>query len=74
MTANAFAERWVGALRGECLDRIWIVNRHQLEHLLDVYTVQYNRDRPHRSFPLGRPTNRHQRLPAVRDGISADAD
>jgi len=31
--ANAYAERSVGKLRRECLDRILIVNRRHLEHV-----------------------------------------
>ena len=53
--ANAYAERWVGTLRRECLDRILIINRRQLEHLLRVYTAHYNRHRPHRSLSLQPP-------------------
>ena len=53
--ANAYAERWVGTLRRECLDRILIVNRRQLEHVLRVYAAHYNRHRPHRSLSLQPP-------------------
>jgi transposase InsO family protein len=48
--ANAYAERWVGTLRRECLDRILIINRRHLEHVLRLYTAHYNRHRPHRSL------------------------
>ena len=47
--------RWVGTLRRECLDRILIVNRRQLEHVLRVYAAHYNRHRPHRSLSLQPP-------------------
>jgi len=47
--ANAYDKRWVGTLRRECLDRILIINRRQLEHVLRVYTAHYNRHRPYRS-------------------------
>jgi hypothetical protein len=29
-------ERWVGSVRRECLDRLLIVGRRQLEHVLRV--------------------------------------
>ena len=61
--ANAYAERWVGTLRRECLDRILIVNRRQLEHVLHIYTVHYNRHRPHRSLSL-RPPDKSASAPA----------
>ena len=36
-------ERWVGSIRRECLDRMLIVGRRQLEHVLRVYAHHYNR-------------------------------
>jgi transposase InsO family protein len=59
--ANAYAERWVGTLRRDCLDRILTVNRRQLEHVLRVYTAHYNRHRPHRSLSLQPPDGKHFR-------------
>jgi transposase InsO family protein len=53
--ANAYAERWVGTLRRECLDRILIVNRRQLELVLRVCAAHYNRHRSHRSPSLQPP-------------------
>jgi hypothetical protein len=43
------------ALRRKCLDRILIVNRRQLKHLLRLYTAHYNQHRPHRSLSLQPP-------------------
>jgi putative transposase len=54
--ANAFAERWVRTVRTDCLDRILILGRRQLEHVLRVYRRHYNEHRPHRSFELLPPT------------------
>jgi putative transposase len=55
--ANAFAERWVGTVRRELLDRMLIVGRRHLETVLSDYVVHYNQHRPHRSLgqipPLG---------------------
>ncbi|MCP5029943.1 MAG: transposase family protein [Actinomycetia bacterium] len=48
--ANAFAERWIGTLRRELLDRTLIRNRRQLERLVIDYTDHYNQQRPHRSL------------------------
>jgi transposase InsO family protein len=53
--ANAFMERWVGTVRRECLDRMLIVGRRQLEHVLRVYIRHYNRRRPHRALELRAP-------------------
>jgi hypothetical protein len=39
--ANAHMERWVGTVRRECLDRLLIVGRRQLEHVLRVYVTHY---------------------------------
>jgi putative transposase len=53
--ANAHAERWVGSVRSECLDRLLIFSRRQLEHVLRVYARHYNRHRPHRSLAFRPP-------------------
>jgi len=53
--ANAVAERFVGTARRECLDRLLIVNRRHLEHVLRVYVDHYNAHRPHRSLGLTPP-------------------
>jgi len=53
--ANAFAERWVGTVRRDCLDWILIVSRRQLEQVLRVYVDHYNSHRPHRALGLTPP-------------------
>jgi len=50
--ANAFAERWVRTIRADCLDRIIILGRPHLEHVLRVYRRHYNEHRPHRALEL----------------------
>jgi putative transposase len=52
--ANAHMERWVGTVRRECLDRLLILGRRQLNHLVRVYVQHYNR-RPHRALDLSPP-------------------
>jgi putative transposase len=54
-TANAFAERWVGTVRAECLDWLLIAGRDHLEQVLRVYVGHYNRHRPHRALGLDAP-------------------
>jgi putative transposase len=53
--ANAFAERWVGTVRRDCLDWLLIASRRQLERVLRVYVDHYNRHRPHRALELTAP-------------------
>jgi hypothetical protein len=40
--ARAHAERWVESLRRECLDRLLILGRGQLERTVRVYAEHYN--------------------------------
>jgi putative transposase len=53
-------ERWVGSVRRECLDRLLILGRRQLEHLLRVYVQHYNQQRPHRALNLSSPEASNQ--------------
>jgi putative transposase len=56
--ANAHVERWVGTVRRECLDRLLILGRRQLTHVLRVYVQHYNGARPHRALDLTTPDPR----------------
>jgi transposase InsO family protein len=55
--ANAYAERWVGTVRREVLDRMLIFGCQQLRFVLAEFADHYNVHRPHRSLgqapPLG---------------------
>jgi putative transposase len=53
--ANAYAERWVQTVRGECLNWLLIVGRGHLEQALRVYAAHYNIHRPHRALALQAP-------------------
>jgi putative transposase len=56
--ANAYAERWIRTLRSDCLDRILILGRRHLEHVLRIYRRHYNEHRPHRALHLLPPNGR----------------
>jgi putative transposase len=63
--ARAHAERWVGSVRRECLDRLLILGRRHLASVLREYTSHYNEHRPHRSLeqlpPLVTPAATEER-------------
>jgi putative transposase len=65
--ARAHAERWVGSLRRECLDRLLIFGRRHLEGVVAAYTLHYNEHRPHRSLgqrpPLAPSPPTEERVP-----------
>lgn len=63
--ANAFAERFVGTLRRECLDHTLILGRGHLESVLRIYVDHCDGHRPHRSLSMEPPSPRH---PSVLDG------
>ena len=54
--ANTFAERWIGSIRRELLDRTIIWNRKQLDRLVRDYIEHHNRHRPHQSLKQRPPT------------------
>ncbi|MGB5759561.1 MAG: integrase core domain-containing protein [Acidimicrobiales bacterium] len=54
--ANSFAERWIGSIRRELLDRTIIWNRRQLERLVADYIEHYNAHRPHQSLDQRPPS------------------
>ncbi len=53
--ANAVAERWVGTVRRELLDRMLILGRRHLETVLTGYMAHYNQHRPHRALGQAPP-------------------
>lgn len=48
--ANAFAERWIRSVRGECVDRLLIVGERHLGRVMKEYIAYYNKARPHQGI------------------------
>ena len=53
--ANAIAERWIGTVRRELLDRMLILNQRQLATVLAQYVAHFNTHRPHRTLDQAAP-------------------
>jgi putative transposase len=53
--ANAYAERWVGTVRREVLDRMLVFGGRQLRSVLAEYADHYNGHRPHRALGQAPP-------------------
>jgi putative transposase len=71
--ARAHAERWVGTVRRECLNRLLIRGHRHLHQVLADYIEHYNNHRPHRSLgqrpPLGKsPPNDHAAIDLIKFG------
>jgi putative transposase len=58
--ARAHAERWVGTVRRECLDRLLILGRRHLQYVLASYVLHSNEHRPHRSLAQRSPRSKLQ--------------
>jgi hypothetical protein len=54
---NAFAERFVGTLRRECLDHLLIYGERHLRGVLAEYERHYNEHRPHQGRSLRPPSH-----------------
>ena len=55
---NAYAERLIGSIRGECLDHIIIGNARGLRRVLDAYVEYYLKSRTHLSLSKDAPVSR----------------
>ncbi len=50
--ATAYAERFVGTIRRECLDWVLLRNEQHLTRVVRDYLEHYNAERPHRALAL----------------------
>ena len=55
---NPYAERLIGSIRRECLDRVVVFNEQHLRELLRAYVDYYQNVRPHRSLEHDSPIPR----------------
>jgi putative transposase len=72
---NAYAERWVGSIRRECLNHFIVLGERHLHHLVDQYVSYYNiGGRPHQgvgNVPLATPdTPAPPAIPSTKNIVS----
>jgi putative transposase len=60
--ANAFAERFVGTVRRECLDHLLIVSERHLRGVLTQWQAHYNDHRPHQGREQRAPNDNAGRV------------
>jgi transposase InsO family protein len=70
--ANAYAERWVGTVRRECLDWHLILGERHLARVLAEYADHDNTARPHQALELQAPLARGQPPPSRGDIVRHD--
>ncbi|MGH9880577.1 MAG: integrase core domain-containing protein, partial [Pyrinomonadaceae bacterium] len=62
---NAYAERFIGSLRRECLDHIIIFNESSLRRILKRYVEYYEQSRTHLALGKDAPRSRAVQLPMM---------
>jgi transposase InsO family protein len=70
--ARAHAERWVGTVRRECLDWLFVLGQRHLERVLPECVDHYNASRPHRGLDLRPPDPPDRTVPAVGELVRRD--
>ena len=63
--ANAIAERFVGTIRRELLDRLLIINQRHAAAVLHEFEHHYNDHRPHRTLSQAAPARPLPRRPTT---------
>jgi hypothetical protein len=72
--ASAIAERWIGSVCREGIDRFLIAGPGHLRHVLGEYIDSYNTHRPHRSLAQRPPAGRTARLHRTTSAFCAAID
>jgi transposase InsO family protein len=67
---NAYAERFIGSIRRECLDHIIVWNERGLRRVLSIYVAYYSRFRTHLSLDKDAPISRLVASPADGDIVA----
>src|SRR6266481_710625 len=62
---NAYAERFIGSLRRECLDHIIVFNESSLKRILKTYFEYYEHSRTHLSLEKDAPSSRAVQPPEL---------
>jgi transposase InsO family protein len=66
--ANAICERFVGSVRRECLDHLFILQEKQLHRVLRAYIQYFNQARPHQGIRQQIPERYGEPGPGDREG------
>jgi putative transposase len=67
--ANAICERFLGSVRRECLDHLFILQEKQLDRVLHAYVEYFNRARPHQGIRQQIPHRYGEPVPPHRDDV-----
>jgi putative transposase len=65
--ANAICERFLGSVRRECLDHLFILQEKQLHRVLRAYVQYFNQARPHQGIRQQIPDHYSEPGPADRE-------
>jgi putative transposase len=65
--ANAICERFLGSVRRECLDHLFILQEKQLQRVLRAYVQYFNQARPHQGIKQQIPERYGRPVPPHRD-------
>jgi putative transposase len=66
--ANAICERFLGSVRRECLDHLFILQEKQLQRVLGAYVQYFNQARPHQGIRQQIPQRFGDSVPPDRNG------